>query len=76
MEDLFSTSLAVDNRSINYHVVFDHEKYVFRSAGSEEEFRTFSFRREHDEWVDQEKLPPDLRQQAIDALEKYLLKQH
>ena len=75
MEDLFSTSLAVNNQQAVYRVVFDDDKYMFLpDAGTS--FPTFSFRREHDEWKDQELLAPELKKQAIDALEQYLLKQH
>ena len=76
MEDLFSTNLAVNNQNVVYRVVFDNDKYVFLSEGGQSAFPSFSFRREHDEWLDQELLPPDIKKQAVDALEKYLLKQH
>ena len=76
MEDLFSTNIAVNNENVNYRVIFDNEKYVFLSEADSKAFPTFSFRREHDEWLDQELLPPDIKQQAIDALDRYLLKQH
>lgn len=76
MEDLFSTNIAVNNQNVNYRVVFDHEKYVFMSETENKSFGTFSFRREHDRWMDQELLPEEIKKQAIDALEKYLLKQH
>ncbi|HWJ92645.1 MAG TPA: hypothetical protein VNR87_16120 [Flavisolibacter sp.] len=76
MEDLFSTNIAVNDQNINYKVIFDHEKYVFLSEAKPREFASFSFRREHDRWLDQQLLPPEIKQQAIDALEKYLLKQH
>jgi hypothetical protein len=76
MEDLFSTNIAVNNQNVLYRVTFDNEKYVFLSEGETGAFSTFSFRRENDEWHDGELLPPDLKKQAIDALEKYLLKQH
>lgn len=76
MEDLFSTNIAVNNENVNYRVIFDNEKYVFRSEASNKSFPSFSFRREHDEWLDQELLPADIRTQAVDALERYLLKQH
>jgi hypothetical protein len=76
MEDLFSTNLGVNNKNLNYRVIFDDEKYVFLTEADQGEFSRFSFKREHDEWVDQEMLPPDVRKQAVDALEKYLLKQH
>jgi hypothetical protein len=76
MEDLFSTNLAINNRNVNYRVIFDQEKYVFLTEADNAELATFSFRREHDEWLDQELLSPDVRRQAIDALERYLMKQH
>ncbi|HTM92780.1 MAG TPA: hypothetical protein VL095_10190 [Flavisolibacter sp.] len=76
MEDLFSTNIAVNSENVNYRVIFDSEKYVFISEADNKAFPTFSFRREHDEWLDQELLPPDIKNQAIDALDKYLLKQH
>jgi hypothetical protein len=76
MEDLFSTNIAVNNQNVVYRVVFDHEKYVFLSEADQKEFPSFSFRREHDQWLDQELLAPEIKTQAIDALERYLLKQH
>ena len=76
MEDLFSTNLAINNQNIVYNVIFDNEKYVFLSEGGNTEFPSFSFRREHDKWLDQELLSPEIKKQAIDALERYLMKQH
>ena len=76
MEDLFSTNIAVNNENVVYRVIFDQEKYTFLSEADQKAFGSFSFRREHDEWVDQELLPSDIKKQAIDALERYLLQQH
>lgn len=76
MEDLFSTNIAVNNENVNYRVIFDNEKYVFLSEANNKAFPSFSFRRQHDEWLNQELLPPDIKARAVDALEKYLLKQH
>lgn len=76
MEDLFSTNIAVDNENVNYRVIFDNEKYVFLSEADNKSFPSFSFKREHDEWLDQELLPAEVKDQAVDALERYLLKQH
>lgn len=76
MEDLFSTNIAVNNENINYRVIFDNEKYIFLSEADNKSFSSFSFRREHDQWLDQEVLPQDIKEQAVDALEKYLLRQH
>lgn len=76
MEDLFTTNLAVNNKNIVYRVVFDKENYVFLSEAGRHELSSFSLRREHDEWHEQQLLPPAVKKQAVDALEKYLLKQH
>lgn len=76
MEDLFSTNIVVNHEHVNYRVIFNDEKYVFLSEAKDKSFPSFSFKREHDEWHDQELLPPDVKKQAINALEKYLLKQH
>ncbi|MGN6163183.1 MAG: hypothetical protein ACTHOF_01450 [Flavisolibacter sp.] len=76
MEDLFSTNLAVNNQNIMYRVIFDDDKYVFLSESSQTQFPSFSFRREHDEWLGQELLPSEIKKQAVDALDKYLLQQH
>lgn len=75
MEDLFSTNINVNRQNIIYRVVFDKDRYVFLSESDQQEFPTFSFKREHDQWLDQELLPPEIKKQAIDALEKYLLRQ-
>lgn len=76
MEDLFSANIEVNNENIKYRVVFDNNKYVFLSEADTEAFPSFSFSREHDEWLDQEVLPADIKKQAVVALERYLLKQH
>lgn len=76
MEDLFSTNITVNNQNVNYRVIFDNDKYVFLSAADNKAFPTFSFKRENDKWLDQELLPVEMKNQAVDALEKYLLKQH
>lgn len=76
MEDLFSTNIAVNNQNINYRVIFEDERYTFLSEADNKSFPAFSFKRENDEWHDQELLPPDIKKKAIDALERYLLSQH
>lgn len=76
MENLFSTNISVNNQNINYRVLFDNEKYVFLSEADNKAFPSFSFKREHDEWHDQEILPEEIKKQAVDAMERYLLKQH
>ena len=76
MEDLFSTNITVEAENVAYRVVFDNEKYKFHSEGENKNFPSFSFKREHDEWTDDDSLPPEIKTQAINALEKYLMKQH
>ena len=76
MEVLFSTNMAVNDQNINYQVIFDQDKYVFQSETGNREFASFSFRRHHDEWKEQDLLPAELKNQAVNALERYLLKQH
>jgi hypothetical protein len=76
MESLFITNINVNNKNAPYHVYFDHEKYIFFPEPKDNAFPTFSFKRENDEWHDQNLIEPDLKDQAIDVLENYLLKQH
>ena len=76
MEDLFSTNIAVDNQNIMYRVIFEDDRYTFISDADNNTFPAFSFKREADEWHDQELLPPEIKKQALEALERYLLKQH
>ena len=76
MEALFSTNIEVNNENVNYRVIFDNEKYVFLPEANNKSYPSFSFSREHDQWLDQGLLPSDIKQQATDALETYLLRQH
>lgn len=76
MEHLFQTNIPVNNRSTVYNVDFDHEQYVFTAGQGQGEFSKFALRREHDEWHELQPLPAELKQQAVDALENFLLKQH
>jgi len=76
MENLFSTNISLQDKNAVYNVVFDEEKYVFLPEASDKQLPSFSFKRENDEWHDQELLEPDIKKQAVDALEGYLLSQH
>ena len=76
MESLFTTNINVEDKNASYHVYFDHEKYIFQPEPKEEGLPVFSFKRENDEWHDQDQINPDLKDQAVEALESYLLKQH
>lgn len=76
MENLFSTNLSVNDKNAVYNVVFDDEKYIFLPESKDKALPSFSFKRQHDEWLDQELLSPEIKTQAVNALEKYLLAQH
>lgn len=76
MESLFITNINVEDKNASYHVYFDHEKYIFLPEPKEEGLPTFSFKRENDEWHDQDQVSSNLKDQAVDALENYLMKQH
>jgi hypothetical protein len=76
VEDLFSTNITVNNQNFNYQVGFEKDQYVFSSETNNEGFSSFSFIREHDEWHEQNVLPEEIKKQAVDALEVYLMKQH
>jgi hypothetical protein len=76
MEHLFSTSISIHGQSIRYEVNFLNEHYIFQPASGENESDSFSLKREHDEWIGEGKLTPEITPQAIELLEKYLMKQH
>ena len=73
---MFTTSLIKDEKNFIYKVYFDNEKYNFLPQEGEENSDGFSFKREHDEWYDVGTIAPQLRKQALQALEEYLLAQH
>ena len=71
MEELFKALIV----NAHYKVEFGNEEYLFQPVNGNENV-SFSLRREHDEWHGAEDLSPEIRPEAVDALEKYLLKQH
>lgn len=75
VEDLFSTNITVNSKSTKYHVIFDDERYIFMPEADNTDW-SFSFKREHDEWINQELVSQEIREQALEALDRYLLKQH
>jgi hypothetical protein len=74
MEDLFTTQLQQGGGSMGYRVVFEEEAYRFIPDG--DAGNAFALKREHDEWHAATPLPEDIKRQAVDALEQYLLQQH
>ena len=75
MTALFSTALDIDNQSVVYQVYEDGGKYVFLSENSEGPFHNFSFVRNGDQWneLELDKVSPQIKAQAIDALNRYVL---
>ena len=75
MEALFSTNLAVNNANVVYQVFEDGGKYVFLSENSDNTYHNFSFTRDGDKWNEGElaKVSPEIKAQAVEALNKYVL---
>ena len=75
MEALFSTNLAVSGANVVYQVFEDQGKYVFLSENSDNAFHNFSFVRNGDSWSELElnKVSPEIKQQAVEALNKFVL---
>jgi hypothetical protein len=76
MEDLFMTRLVIDGKQVNYKVVFKDEEYFFIPVEENNGSPSFSFKREHDEWVSHGSIPREIQNQALVMLENYLLQQH
>lgn len=74
MEDLFWTRLNANGVPGDYHIVFENEQYRFYQQGGLEP--SFTFRREHDEWRAANAASEAVKDEAVEALEKYLLRQH
>ncbi|HVF95826.1 MAG TPA: hypothetical protein VM871_00810 [Flavisolibacter sp.] len=74
MEDLFWTTLSIDGKQEEYHIIFENEAYCFIPKDSSE--AKYRFRREHDEWHSVDETSEGVKDDAVDALEKYLLQQH
>ena len=74
MEPLFTADLIVDGANKLYNVSFRDESYFFEpedGAG-----RSFHIKRAGDEWQVASALASPAQQQAIAALDRYLLAQH
>lgn len=74
MEDLFWTSLSLNGQQAEYHIIFEDEAYQFIPKESSQP--TYRFKREHDEWLAADEASERVKDSAVDALEKYLLRQH
>ena len=74
MEDLFWTTLNLDGKKAEYHIIFENEEYRF--IPKDPSLSEYRFRRSHDEWHAVDGYSKKVIDGAIEALEKYLLRQH
>ncbi len=74
MEDLFWTTLLIDEKEEAYHIIFQEEAYCF--VPKESFLPTYCFKREHDEWHAVDEISEAVKDKAVAALEKYLMRQH
>ncbi|RYZ27393.1 MAG: hypothetical protein EOO10_12860 [Chitinophagaceae bacterium] len=74
MEDLFWTTLSLNGKESEYHIIFEDEQYRF--IPKESSMATYRFRREHDEWQAVDAESEKVIDIAEEALEKYLFRQH
>ena len=73
METLFTTDLTTNGKTETFAVSFYNEQYHFQDLNSD---NSFNIRRENDEWHIEEELDSNLKKNAIEKLESYLLSQH
>ena len=74
MEPLFTADIIVNGEYQLFLVSFHDEQYFFEPE--DKAGQGFSIRREHDEWKVTGPLAEIASQQAISALDHYLLSQH
>ncbi|HVG40198.1 MAG TPA: hypothetical protein VM888_01205 [Chitinophagaceae bacterium] len=74
MEALFTADFILNGNNKSYQVFFENDEYVFHS--SEDASKTFSLKREDDIWKPSGINDAIATEQAIHALEQYLLSQH
>jgi hypothetical protein len=74
MEPLFTADIIIEGQNRLFNITFHDEQYHFSpDAGTG---KAFSIKRENDEWKVTGTLAPIAQQQAVSALEHYLLSQH
>lgn len=73
MDNLFTADLIVNGAHKSFTVSFANDAYKFTASNGAE---NFSIIRKQDEWHVSGNLPPVSQQQAIHALDQYLLSQH
>lgn len=76
MQELFTTQVEIEGQPQTFQVGFAEEAYIFLATQHKTGIQKFTLKRQHDEWENAEKLEDALMQQAVEVLEKYLLRQH
>jgi hypothetical protein len=74
MEPLFTAEIIINGQNQHFDVSFHDEQYHFQP--SEPTLQAFAISRTEDEWKVNGALPEIAQQQAIAALDRYLLSQH
>jgi hypothetical protein len=74
METLFTTSIIINGQQQAYAVTFQDDAYQF--TPDDNTGPNFGLRRAEDEWKLDGDLTPIAKDQAVSALEHYLLSQH
>jgi hypothetical protein len=75
MDTLFTANIIINGQNKSFDVSFAHDEYIFKPTDTDG-METFSFSRQDDEWKTHGNLNEIEKQQAISALEHYLLSQH
>ncbi|HVG14495.1 MAG TPA: hypothetical protein VM935_06025 [Chitinophagaceae bacterium] len=75
MEKLFTANLLVKGEQVAFEATFSNEQYHFKPVDDQQD-KAFAIKREADEWHEVDPIPEDVKRQAIDALDNYLLAQH
>ena len=74
MEALFTTSIIINGQPQAYSVTFKDDAYQFSPDGGNA--ASFELQRAADEWLLKGELASIAKDQAVSALEQYLLSQH
>jgi hypothetical protein len=74
MDILFNATIDVPGQASLYQVYFDEEAYIFQSI--ENNSVLLQLYRDRDEWHTKDTVNKQTKDQAIQALDNYLLSQH
>ena len=73
MDTLFTTELIINDKPQTFAVSFHNESYIFQSINYS---TRFCLQRVEDEWHTLEPIDNQLKNEAMEKLEAYLLSQH